>query len=449
VTEDGTDFAEALEARMRDIASACTQCGNCFQVCPMTHAVGLSDAEPRRVLGGIVDLLNGNEGTPEAQRWAAACSMSGICVEACDYGVNPRIMVRLAHFANTRRCTGAAARGNATLAFRGMARAVRIVSRLQLDESALNKLQPPLGRTVPPRRPDVVLYTGCNVHKTPHILILCLEVLAALGLTYEVVGGPSACCGIFHLLSGDAESSGRTGLHALRQIKDMGASQMTSWCPSCQTQFDEIILPNVERVTGEVPFALTPFFVFLEQRLEQLRPQLKNPVKKRVALNERPGIPAVTRAVKRILQAIPELEFVELDVPRVGLMSNYLAVTPRLKDELREAEFCAAAAAGVTTLATVFHACHRELCHWEKNVSFEIVNVMELIGESMGIHADDVYKRLKMMDDVEAMMSEVRELIGRYGLDENEAREVLLADHMAARALQGAILQDTAGIRAG
>jgi len=62
----------------------------------------------------------------------------------------------------------------------------------------------------------------------------------------------------------------------------------------------------------------------------------------------------------------------------------------------------------------------------------------------MGIHADDVYKRLKMMDDVEAMMSEVRELIGRYGLDENEARDVLLADHMAARALQGAILQDAA-----
>jgi hypothetical protein len=175
-----------------------------------------------------------------------------------------------------------------------------------------------------------------------------------------------------------------------------------------------------------------------------LRSQLKYPVKKRVALNERPGIPAVTKAVKRILRAIPELEFVELDVPRVGLMSNYLTVTPRLKDELREAEFRAAAAAGVSTLATVFHACHRELCHFEKDVSFEIVNVMELIGESMGIHADDIYKRLKMMNDVEAMMDDVRELLGHYGLDENEARDVLLADQMAARALQGAILQDAA-----
>jgi hypothetical protein len=234
------------------------------------------------------------------------------------------------------------------------------------------------------------------------------------------------------------------GLHTLAQIKDLGASDMISWCPSCQTQFDEIILPNVERITGEVPFTLTPWFVFLEQRLEQLQTLLKNPVKKRVALNERPGIPEVTRAVKRILRAIPQLEFVELDVRRVGLMSNYLTVTPRLKDELREAEFRAAAAAGVSTLATVFHACHRELCHFEKNVSFDIVNVMELIGESMGIHAEDIYKRLKLMDDVEAMMNDVRGLIRRYDLDENEAREVLLADQLAARALQGAILQDPA-----
>ena len=76
MTDSGAHFAQALEARMRDIASACTQCGKCFEVCPMTHAVGLGDAEPRRVLGGIVDLLNGSEGTLEAQRWAAACSMS-------------------------------------------------------------------------------------------------------------------------------------------------------------------------------------------------------------------------------------------------------------------------------------------------------------------------------------------------------------------------------------
>src|SRR4029079_9799204 len=98
--DNGMDFAQALAARMHDIASACTQCGKCFEACPMTHAVGRAEAERGHVLAGIVDLLNGKAGTPEAERWAAACSMSGACIDACNYGVNPRIMVRLFQFFN-------------------------------------------------------------------------------------------------------------------------------------------------------------------------------------------------------------------------------------------------------------------------------------------------------------------------------------------------------------
>jgi Fe-S oxidoreductase len=346
-------------------------------------------------------------------------------------------MVRLAHFALTRRRDGEAVKKNAMQSFRAMAKAVRIVSRLQLDADVLNELQPAPAQAKQENRPDVAIYTGCNIHKTPHILILCLDVIRAMGLTYEVVGGPSACCGVFQFLSGDAETSGRAGLSTLRRIEGIGARETISWCPSCQTQFDDVVIPNHRRMTGDDTFGLTPFFLFLERHLQALKKLFVVPVFARVALNERPGYPAVVLAVKRILKEIPGVELVELDVQRVGLMSNYLTVTPKFKDELREREFRAAAEAGVTTLATIFHACHRELCHFERDVTFEIVNVMELIGESMGIRADDIYKRLKMMEQVEAMMEDCEDLIKRYGLDPNEAREVLLADQLAASPLQG------------
>ena len=229
-------------------------------------------------------------------------------------------------------------------------------------------------------------------------------------------------------------------MSTLNQIREIDAPAKVSWCPSCQSQFDEIIIPNYEKMTQDRSFHLQPFFEFLETRLDQLRPHFKHRVNKTVALNERPGLPGVTRAVKAILREIPGVELVDLDVPRAGLMSNYLTVTPRFKDALREKEFQAAADAGVTTLATVFHACHRELCHFEKDVSFEIVNVMEIIGESMGLHAEDIYKRIKMMEGVDRMIDECRDLIDAHGLDPDEARDILLADQIAAKPVQGAAI---------
>jgi len=37
------------------------------------------------------------------------------------------------------------------------------------------------------------MYLGCNVLKTPHIALLCLDVLDRIGTTYRVAGGPANC----------------------------------------------------------------------------------------------------------------------------------------------------------------------------------------------------------------------------------------------------------------
>ena len=43
----------------------------------------------------------------------------------------------------------------------------------------------------------------------------------------------------------------------------------------------------------------------------------------------------------------------------------------------------------------------------ERDWPFCIVNILELVGESMGLqHRDDRYKRLKMMQDVDQIVAE-------------------------------------------
>ena len=97
--------------------------------------------------------------------------------------------------------------------FRKIGEDVGVLSRLQLSEEALIRLgQRP--SKAPPRAelPDVVFYTGCNVLKTPHIALLCLDIMDMIGTDYQVMGGPTHCCGTAQLRAGDIDTLG-----ALRQ----------------------------------------------------------------------------------------------------------------------------------------------------------------------------------------------------------------------------------------
>jgi heterodisulfide reductase subunit D len=133
-------------------------------------------------------------------------------------------------------------------------------------------------------------------------------------------------------------------------------------------------------------------------------------------------------AVKEVLRAIPGLEVVELDVPVMSTQASHLSVLPKFKAELREREFAAAAAAGVTTFASIFHACHRELITFQPQVSFELVNFMELIGEAMGLHIPDLYKRLRLMGDIDQIIADTSELIAAHQLDLDTVRDALAED---------------------
>ena len=103
-----SDRKAQIGARLKDfqakeverILSACTRCGKCFEVCPMTKyskALGESERpDGRQVVPGVLAVLRGEPGTPAALGWIAVCMRSGVCVPACPDNVDPRMMMRLA-----------------------------------------------------------------------------------------------------------------------------------------------------------------------------------------------------------------------------------------------------------------------------------------------------------------------------------------------------------------
>jgi heterodisulfide reductase subunit D len=109
-------------------------------------------------------------------------------------------------------------------------------------------------------------------------------------------------------------------------------------------------------------------------------------------------------------------------------MCNTLNAVPAYKRQLHSNQLQAAADAGVTTLAGIYHACHRELCSHEMDWPFEVVNFLELVGESLGFARPDLFKRLKLMQDVDAILSDAAPLIETNHIALDEARSVILAD---------------------
>ena len=144
------------------------------------------------------------------------------------------------------------------------------------------------------------------------------------------------------------------------------------------------------------------------RNLDRLRPLLKNRVEMKVALHRHPGVAGVMEAAEELLRAVPGIEIVKLDVPAVGLQSVNLATLPAFKKELQLKELEAARAAGVDALVAVYHSDHRELCAHERDWPFKIINVLEIVGESMGFRQEDHYKNLKIKQDVDAIVADSR-----------------------------------------
>jgi Fe-S oxidoreductase len=430
-------FEAAIQSRVDEMVDACTRCGKCVEACPSVKPAGIADAPPKDVISGILDILRDGHGPDASRKWAQACTLSGECITACDEGVNPRFLLAMARVSLAKATHDLPARRRQGLdKYLALGRDVAMLSQLQLNDEVLERLgQKSASVSAPSEPPDFVFYTGCNVLKTPHIALLALDIMDVLGIRYQVMGGPSHCCGVMQLRPGDLEMSGRMGTNSIEKLSHSKSGEVISWCPSCYVQFTETTLPALERQRRARPFEMTPFMRFLGQRLEQLMPHLRETLPIRVALHRHPGVTGVMEAAEKILGAIPGVTLVDLKQPALGLQGVSLGVLPEFKRELTRNEFEAARDAGVDALVTVYHSEHRELCAHERDWPFRIVNLLELVGESMGLKRHDRYKELKMMQDADQIVADCADLLAHHSLDAAKARNVVIKGMLADQPL--------------
>jgi len=77
-------------------------------------------------------------------------------------------------------------------------------------------------------------------------------------------------------------------------------------------------------------------------------------------------------------------------------------------------------------LCSVFHSDHRELSSHAKQWPYEMKNYMDIIAESMGIHHDDLFQRLKIMQDADQIVAEMVTTVSDNNLDLEQMRDAVL-----------------------
>ncbi len=120
-----------------ELASLCTACGACFNVCPMVDHVGLRSSDAKSATDGLRQLARGEAALAETVAWVGACTKSGLCVDACpqrDAGLDAMLLIRIAKQRALNDTHQLPAKNDPTLFPR-----VKIFARLQLSDEELAK----------------------------------------------------------------------------------------------------------------------------------------------------------------------------------------------------------------------------------------------------------------------------------------------------------------------
>ncbi|MFP6890968.1 MAG: (Fe-S)-binding protein [Nitrospinota bacterium] len=415
-------YWEFMEERIGRITEACTTCGKCFEACPMPVYAEFDGSDSESVTRGVIDIINGRAGAPDAVRWVEICQKSGVCIEACPEDVNPREMIS---YAKIKRLN-AAGDGESTKKvsrdyFKLLSRTIRLMAGLQVEPDLYKRLIAVHGQKK--AKADAVFYFGCNILQTPHILLSCMDVFDRMNLDYEVAGGMGHCCGINHIRRGDLETGAAMGKRSLDLFKSYGAESVITFCPTCQMQYTDYIHLYAGPEGDSLPFI--HISKYLAERIEMLKSLYVHPVEKRVAVHLHGGLEGVEDNVQAILRSVPGLELVDIDQLSDHGYQCPTLVVPEAREVMRAKLFTSAEAAGVDSIVTIYHGCHRALCGEELNHPVEIENFMTILGQAMGFENPDRTKTFKLYEDMDRVLAEAGEMLRANGVDPDKAREQL------------------------
>jgi hypothetical protein len=296
---------------------------------------------------------------------------------------------------------------------------------------------------------EVVLNLSCGVQATPHLMLTQVALFKALGIDFVATAGTKFCCGRPFGVTGDPELSNKVAKRSVARLATWNSTINVQCCGSCLVQFQHNVQEMREQ-TGTAPFEVIHITEFLLAKLRELGDAVPwvdpQPTRtRRVLLHAEGAEVHATKVVQRnavieTLGLIPGLEYAGLvEEPSVGLPcrsdlrpGDKGDVGHTVLSDIKTAEYRAvqeelleqARAVGAEAIVTHHHKCHRE---WSKfsSAQLPVVNYQSLLANALGVAIADRFRNLWQLDDVELILAETRPYWESWGIDDEEARQLV------------------------
>ncbi len=290
-----------------------------------------------------------------------------------------------------------------TSAFEGQ----RTLGRLLAPEGFTWEIELPIkSRDVP-----LILHISCNAILTSFIAYIAQQILQQLQLDFVILGGPENCCGSIHKNLGDSDLQEEVATKSLLGFRRAHPKTVLSICPDCDHVFAKYRIPDQG-------FRHANISALLVEHIDALREKMR-PVNRRVVIH-RHDVDELrmgdANRIEMLLNAIPGLKILPAKYAHPASIHCHTVHPMAPEDQARM--FSEARELGADALVVPYHSCYRQHVKMQLKYGIETQHYFGLLAMSLGISFEEPFKQLRLLDNIDSVMSALHPKIKSMGYEE-------------------------------
>jgi hypothetical protein len=262
---------------------------------------------------------------------------------------------------------------------------------------------------------QLIVHLSCMAHYTPHIPMLAQKILQKIDLDCLILGGPENCCGELHKHFKDHDLEKQTAKIVMNNFRHAKPRKVVSICPDCDEVFSGHDI-------GRMPYQHTNISDLFIEYLDRLKAHMA-PLNTRIVTHFHTVNPARQRDARNmmtILGAIPGLQILEAQHalgPGVHCQTLHPMSVPD-----QEGMFAEARDLGADAIVVPYHSCYRQHCKMQLKYGVEVHHMFNILAMSLAIPFSEPFKKMRLLDNVDAVMEVLRPRIEKHHYDEKLIR---------------------------